>query len=128
MTTTTTAAASHTAPWLLFVILGAVSAFNPVAMDMYLPALPQIGRELGVTASVAQLSLSSFFIGGALGQFAFGPASDRFGRRPPLFVGAVLFFAASIGCALAPSIDVLIGLRLVQGFAASCGMVIARAV
>lgn len=120
--------APQTAPWLLFVILGSLSAFMPVAMDMYLPALPEIGRAFGADTGTAQLTLSSFFIGVAAGQFLYGPASDRFGRRPPLFIGATLFVAASLGCAIAPSMETLIGLRFLQGLGASCGMVIVRAI
>lgn len=114
--------------WLLFLILGALSAFMPVAMDLYLPALPAIGVALGADPGVVQLTLSSFFIGVAAGQFLYGPASDRLGRRPPLFAGAALYVAASLGCALAPNIEMLIVLRLLQGLGASCGMVIARAI
>ncbi len=114
--------------WLLFVILGSLSAFMPVAMDMYLPALPEIGRQFGADSGVAQLTLSSFFVGVAIGQFVYGPASDRFGRRPPLFAGSALFVLSSIGCALSPNMETLIGLRFLQGLGASCGMVVTRAI
>jgi MFS transporter, DHA1 family, multidrug resistance protein len=112
----------------LVVLLGAVSAFGPVSMDTYLPGLPELGRDLGVSASQAQLTLTACLIGLALGQLLAGPVSDARGRRGPLLVGLVLFVAASLACAVAPDIWTLTLARLVQGASGAAGIVIARAV
>jgi len=112
----------------LVVILGLLTAFAPLSIDMYLPAFPTLTRALGTTDAMVQLSLASFFVAFASGQVVFGPLSDRFGRRAPLYGSLTLFAAASVGCALADSIEALIVLRLLQGFGACAGGVIARAV
>ncbi|MDA1072617.1 MAG: Bcr/CflA family multidrug efflux MFS transporter [Proteobacteria bacterium] len=112
----------------LVVILGALTAFAPLSIDMYLPAFPTLARELATDAATVQLSLAAFFLAFGGGQVLFGPISDRFGRRAPLFGSLALYIAASIGCALAPDIDTLIALRFVQGLGACAGVVIARAV
>ncbi|WP_332520095.1 multidrug effflux MFS transporter [Speluncibacter jeojiensis] len=109
-------------------MLGALSAIGPLATDMYLPALPQVGDDLGVSASAVQLTLTAFMVGLALGQLAVGPLSDGLGRRRPLRVGLVLLVGAAAICALAPSGAVLTVARLVQGLGSGVGMVIARAV
>ncbi len=111
----------------LIVILGAMTSFAPLATDMYLPALPALQRVFGTSSLAVQATLSAFFTGFAAGQLVFGPITDRFGRRPPLYAGLLLFVAASIGCALAPSVEILTGLRFVQAFGACAGGVIARA-
>jgi len=111
----------------IVLILGALTAFAPLAIDMYLPALPLIGERLGATPTQVQFTLASFFIGLALGQAIFGPLSDRFGRKPPLFFGLALFLGASVGCALSTEVEWLIALRFVQAFGAAAGMVVARA-
>lgn len=105
----------------LIVLLGAVTAFAPVSIDMYLPALPVLGVEFGASAGHVQLSVASFFLGLAVGQGFYGPLSDRFGRTRPLYAGLFLFVVASIGCALAPSIDFLIGVRFFQALGACSG-------
>jgi DHA1 family bicyclomycin/chloramphenicol resistance-like MFS transporter len=112
----------------LIVLLGALTAFAPVSIDMYLPALPTIGLAFGAEAGHVQLSLASFFLGLATGQAVYGPISDRFGRKRPLYAGLFLFAFASAGCALATSIDMLIGMRFLQALGACSGQVIARAV
>ncbi|MBN9520762.1 multidrug effflux MFS transporter [bacterium] len=101
----------------LFVIslLGALSVVSPFAIDMYLPAFPDLAAGFGVPSTTIALTLSSYFIGLALGQVVYGPLLDRFGRKPPLVVGLSLFVAASVGCAFAPDVRTLIGLRFVQG-------------
>ncbi|MEN2473459.1 multidrug effflux MFS transporter [Burkholderia sp. GS2Y] len=109
-------------------ILGLLSAIGPFAIDMYLPALPVISRSLGADMSTTQLSLTAFFVSMGVGQLIYGPVSDVVGRKPPLYFGLALFVAASIGCALATSIDSLVALRSVQGLGAAAGMVIPRAV
>lgn len=116
------------APASLIIILGILSAFGPLSIDMYLPGLPGIARELGADAGAVGLTLSLFFVGLAVGQAFYGPLSDRLGRRGPLLVGCTLYSLASAGCALAPSIGSLIGLRFVQALGGCAGMVIARSV
>ncbi|WP_406691358.1 Bcr/CflA family multidrug efflux MFS transporter [Saccharopolyspora sp. ID03-671] len=109
-------------------ILGGMSAFGPLSMDMYLPALPAIAGDLHAGASQVQLSLMACTTGLALGQLVMGPLSDTYGRRRPLLIGVVVFALASLACALAPSAYALAALRLVQGFGGAAGIVIARAV
>lgn len=111
----------------LTLILGALSAFTPLAVDMYLPGLPALERALDTDAGKVQLTLSIFFLGLAIGQLFYGPLSDRFGRRGPLLAGNLLYVAASIACALAPNVDSLIAARFLQAFGSCAGMVIARA-
>jgi DHA1 family bicyclomycin/chloramphenicol resistance-like MFS transporter len=100
----------------LFVIslLGALSVVSPFAIDMYLPAFPELAAGFGVPSTTVALTLSSYFIGLAAGQVVYGPLLDRFGRKPPLTVGLGLFVVASFGCAFAPDVRTLIGLRFVQ--------------
>jgi MFS transporter, DHA1 family, multidrug resistance protein len=111
----------------LVVILGALSAFGPLSIDMYLPSLPSLNRDLQASASTAQLTLSTCLLGLALGQVIAGPLSDSLGRRRPLLVGLVAYIVASLLCAVAPSVSLLIVMRLVQGAAGAAGIVIARA-
>ena len=110
------------------IVLGLLTTIGPFAIDMYLPVLPAIGRALGADAHAMQASLMAFFIAVGAGQLAAGPLSDMFGRRRPMVAGLVLFMLASIGCALAPSVGVLIALRFVQGLGACACMVTPRAV
>jgi DHA1 family bicyclomycin/chloramphenicol resistance-like MFS transporter len=112
----------------IIILLGALTAFAPVSIDMYLPALPTIGVAFGAAPGHVQLSLASFFLGLASGQAFYGPISDRFGRKKPLYAGLILFAIASAGCALSTSIDMLIVLRFFQALGACSGQVIARAV
>jgi MFS transporter, DHA1 family, multidrug resistance protein len=113
---------------LRLVVLGALTAMGSLSIDMYLPALPELTRDLGSTASQVQLTLTACLLGLGLGQVVLGPLSDRFGRRPPLLGGLVVFALASAVCAAAPSVPVLIVCRLLQGLAGAAGIVIARAV
>lgn len=112
----------------LLLTLGLLSAVAPFATDLYLSAMPQIVDDLSTTTSGAQLSLTAFLIGAAVGQPLFGPLSDRIGRRRPLLAGTVIYLAASVGAALAPSLALLVLFRLVQGISGAAGMVIGRAV
>jgi MFS transporter, DHA1 family, multidrug resistance protein len=112
----------------LFVLLGGLTAFGPLSIDMYLPALPAIGKQLAASESVVQLTLTACLIGLALGQLVAGPLSDSLGRRRPLLTGVLGYAAASLLCALAPSAPVLVGLRLLQGLTGAAGIVIARAI
>ncbi|HCB15317.1 MAG TPA: Bcr/CflA family drug resistance efflux transporter [Gammaproteobacteria bacterium] len=99
-----------------------------MSIDMYLPGLPAIAADFGVETSAAQFTLSSFFIGLALGQAIHGPLADRYGRKPPLYAGLALYVITSIGCALAPDMTTLTVLRFVQAVGGCAGIVIARAV
>lgn len=99
-----------------------------MSIDMYLPSLPTIATEFGIAASAVQFTLSSFFIGLALGQAVHGPLADRYGRKPPLYAGLILYIAASVGCAMAPDIELLTVLRFVQAIGGCAGVVIARAI
>ena len=110
------------------VVLGMLSTFGPISLDLYLPALPQLAAELEASPSAAQLTITACLIGLAVGQVVAGPLSDRFGRKRPLMVGLVAYALASLACAFAWSISVLLLLRLIQGLAGAAGIVIARAV
>lgn len=110
------------------IVLGLLTAMGPFAIDMYLPALPEIGRSLGAGTEAVQASLMAFFISLGVGQLVFGPLSDMFGRKLPLYLGLAVFLAGSIGCVFAPDIETLIAFRFVQGLGACAGMVIPRAV
>jgi len=105
-----------------------LTAIAPLATDMYVPAFPAVAADLAATATQVQLTLTTFFFGMALGQLAGGPVSDQRGRRLPLIGGVVLMTVASVVCALAPSIAVMMIARFVQGFAGGWAMVIGRAV
>ncbi|MBC7905915.1 MAG: Bcr/CflA family multidrug efflux MFS transporter [Rhodospirillaceae bacterium] len=111
----------------IILILGIFTALAPLSIDMYLPALPELGRFFAADPARVQWTLSSFFLGFALGQAFYGPVADRWGRKPPLYGSMALFALASAGCAVASSIDVLTGLRFLQALGACAGGVIARA-
>ena len=87
----------------MLALLGALIAVGPLSIDMYLPAFPAVEAALGVSQGSAEFTLAAFFIGITLGQAAYGPLSDRFGRRKPLLAGLALYTFASVGCALAGS-------------------------
>ncbi len=110
------------------VVLGLLSAIGPFAIDMYLPALPSIGADLGASTAAVQMSLLIFFLATASGQLLVGPLSDMVGRKAPLYVGLLLFMAGGVGAALAPNVEWLIAFRFVQGLGACAGMVVPRAV
>lgn len=112
--------------WVVL-LLGSLTAFGPLSMDMYLPALPIVAEDLETTTSLAQLSLTACLIGLAVGQLVFGPLSDIHGRRKPLISTLVVYAVASILSALSTHIWVFIGLRFVQGVSGAAGIVIARA-
>ena len=99
-----------------------------MSIDMYLPGLPAIAAEFGTETATAQFTLASFFIGLALGQAIYGPLADRYGRKPPLYVGLTLYIVASIGCALTPDLTTLIVLRFLQALGGCAGIVIVRAI
>lgn len=110
------------------VVLGLISAIGPFAIDMYLPALPTIGADLGASALAVQMSLVVVFLSFAIGPLVVGPLADIHGRKPVLYGGLVVFAVASVGAALAPDVGWLIFFRLLQGLGASTGMVVPRAV
>jgi DHA1 family bicyclomycin/chloramphenicol resistance-like MFS transporter len=110
------------------VVLGGLTMFGPLSLDLYLPALPQLADDLNASASAAQLSITACLIGLAVGQLVAGPLSDRLGRKRPLMIGLVAYLLASVACALAPSVTVLIVLRLIQGLGGAAGIVISRAI
>jgi len=112
----------------LFVILGALSAMGPLSIDFYLPGLPELSDDLNASAAQAQLTLTACLAGLAVGQLLAGPLSDRLGRRRPLLIGLTGYTAASLACALSPTIYALVALRLAQGFAGAGAIVIARAI
>ncbi|MCK1793996.1 multidrug effflux MFS transporter [Pseudomonas violetae] len=109
-------------------ILGALSAFAPLAIDFYLPAFPAMALAFGTDEQHVQVTLAAYFLGLSIGQLVYGPIADRFGRRVPLLTGVVLFTAASLACAFAPNLEWLIGARFVQALGGCAGMVISRAI
>jgi DHA1 family bicyclomycin/chloramphenicol resistance-like MFS transporter len=111
----------------LVIIIGALTAFGPLSMDMYLPGLPSISQDLGSPAWQIQLTLTACLLGLAVGQVIAGPLSDKLGRRKPLLVGLFTYTVASLLCAIAPSGLLLILFRLLQGLAGAAGIVLARA-
>lgn len=112
----------------LLALLCALSAYGALAMDMYLPSMPALGREFGVSPADAQMTMGVFFLGLAFSQSIYGPLADRFGRKLPLCGGLLLFAAGNIGAALAPSFDFLLAMRFFQAIGASAGTVVVRAI
>jgi DHA1 family bicyclomycin/chloramphenicol resistance-like MFS transporter len=112
----------------LELLLGTLTAFAPLSIDMYLPALPRIAEDLHSSASLIQLTLASCFAGLALGQLITGPLIDHFGRKRPLQLGLALYVLGSLGCALAPNAQALVGLRFVQALGGAVALVTPRAV
>src|SRR6478672_5659673 len=111
----------------LILTLGMLTAIGPFSIDMYLPAFPDIAKGLHTSVAQVMLSLSSFFIGISAGQLLYGPLLERFGRKRPLYAGLSIYLLASIGCALASSVNALILFRLLQALGGCAGMVAARA-
>ncbi|MEJ7643939.1 MAG: Bcr/CflA family multidrug efflux MFS transporter [Chryseolinea sp.] len=111
----------------IILILGALATISPFSIDMYLPGFPGIAKDLDTTIDKVQLSLTSYFIGIAVGQMMYGPLLDRFGRKNPLYVGLLIYVFASVGCAFTQSVDSLIAMRLVQALGGCVGMVAAQA-
>ena len=109
-------------------ILGLLAAVGPFAVDMYLPALPQVARELNTTETGAALTLTAYFVTFGIAQMIYGPMADAVGRKRPLLIGVVIFLVATVAAALAPSIGWLIAARAVQGLGSATLMVVPRAV
>lgn len=112
--------------WML-ALLSLLMAFSAISTDLYLPALPSMGRALSASAGAMEWTISAFLIGLSLGQVVWGPVGDRWGRRGPVALGLLFFTAGSIGCALAPDVPTLIVCRAIQAFGASSGVVLSRA-
>ncbi|WP_237212416.1 multidrug effflux MFS transporter [Rothia nasimurium] len=115
-------------PLVTIFTLASLTAVGPLAIDMYLAALPTIASDLATTAPTVQLTLTAFLAGMGAGQFVVGPLSDKTGRRLPLLVGVVLCAAATLACAFAPTIEILIASRFLMGFTGAIGLVLSRAV
>jgi DHA1 family bicyclomycin/chloramphenicol resistance-like MFS transporter len=109
-------------------VLGLLSCVGPFAIDMYLPAMPQVGASLGGSISATQMTLTAYFIAFGVAQMFYGPLADMYGRKPPLIFGLVLFIAGSIGCSFAPDMATFIASRFVQGLGGAAVMVIPRAI
>ncbi|MDO7912781.1 multidrug effflux MFS transporter [Pseudomonas sp. 22-AL-CL-001] len=112
----------------MILILGALSAFGPLAIDFYLPAFPAMAQAFATDEKHVQTTLAAYFLGLSVGQLAYGPIADRFGRRLPLLFGVGLFVIASLVCAFAPTLDALIAARFVQALGGCAGMVLSRAI
>jgi len=113
---------------IVILILGFLAAIGPFSMDMYLPAFPAIAADLHAEISNVAYSLTSYFIGISIGQILYGPMIDRFGRKRPLIIGLILYLLTSLGCALSPTVNWLIGLRFLLALGGCAGMVASRAV
>ncbi|REE67589.1 DHA1 family bicyclomycin/chloramphenicol resistance-like MFS transporter [Paenibacillus taihuensis] len=112
----------------LALLLGLFSTLGPFTIDMYLPAFPEIVKQFHSTASLVQFSLTACLLGLGVGQLVMGSLSDVYGRRNPLLISMAFYVASSLACAFAPNIGLLITFRFIQGFAASAGIVISRAI
>jgi len=130
MTSNTTSPASDAAKisFVMFIVLGAIGALTPLAIDMYLPAMPAIAKDLGVSAGAVQITLTAYTAGFAIGQLLHGPLADSYGRRPVMLVGIALFAIASIVSATTNGIDALTYVRTAQGFAGAAAAVVIQAV
>lgn len=112
----------------LLLVLALLSATAPLAIDVYLPSFPEVRDALDTGATQVQLTLSAFFLGLAVGQVAWGPISDRIGRRRPLLIGTSISTVAALVASLAPTIEVLIGARFIQALAGAAAVVVTQAV
>lgn len=112
----------------ILVFLGMLSAFGPFVMDMYLPTLPAMSEYFHTTSSMVQLGLTTSMVGLAIGQLLFGPLSDKYGRRSPLFVAMFLFLFSTVGCIFSQNIIQFVVLRFIQGVAGAGGVVISRSI
>lgn len=112
---------------VVILILGALTAFGSLSIDMYLPSFPAIAKDMHTSLSSVQLSLASFFVGLAFGQIFYGPITDRYGRKKPLYVGLGIYTVASLVCAFTKSVEMLVLFRFLQALGACAGLVIARA-
>lgn len=109
-------------------VLGLLSCIGPFAIDMYLPAMPAIGQSLNASVQDMQTTITAYFIAFGLAQLVYGPWADRSGRKPPLYAGIAIFVAGSILCTFAPSVEVLVAGRAIQGLGGAALMVVPRAI
>lgn len=119
---------SSTLSLIAILVLALLSAVAPLATDMYLPGFPEMAEDLGGGAAAIQMTLTTFLIGLAVGQLLIGPISDRYGRRRPLLIGTAVCIVSGLLCVVAPNVESLIVLRLIQGLGGAAGVVLARAV
>ena len=112
--------------WLI--LLGILTAIAPLSIDMYLPSFPLIEKDLAGWPGSVELTLGSFFVGLTIGQLFYGPLSDRFGRKPPLYIGFAMYAIASLGAALSPNIPTLIFWRFLQGLGGCTGIILPSAI
>src|SRR6185503_10950997 len=112
----------------LTALLSLLTALGPLAVDMYLPSFPDIGRLLAASPATVQLTLSLYLISYAIGQVIYGPLSDRYGRLPVMRAALLVYCAASLACALAPTIEMLLAARVLQALGSSGAIVLARAI
>ena len=122
---TTQEKAVYSNAWIL--LLASLTALGPLSIDMYLPALPQMADDFGVSTQMVANSLPAYFLGLAIGQLIYGPVSDRIGRKKPLYFGLSLYIIASLLCVFANSEWSLIAARVLQALGGCVGVVIARA-
>ncbi|HEV2571901.1 MAG TPA: Bcr/CflA family multidrug efflux MFS transporter [Beijerinckiaceae bacterium] len=113
--------------WRVLAVLSALMGFASISTDLYLPAMPAMGRALGASAGTIELTISGYLVGFSLGQLLWGPIGDRYGRRLPVAVGLVLFIIGSAGCALSDSASTIIFWRVVQAVGACAGVALSRA-
>src|SRR5436190_4760349 len=113
--------------WRVLGILSGLMGFASISTDLYLPAMPEMGRSLGASPGRVEWTVSGYLIGFSIGQLLWGPLGDRFGRRLPVAIGLVLFVIGSAGCVMAGSTWAMIGWRVVQAVGASAGVVLGRA-
>ena len=117
----------HDSPWLL-AILAFLVALGPLSIDMYLPAMPAMVQAFGTTTSAIQLTVSAYLVGFSVFHLLCGPLADRFGRRPVLIGGTLLFIAACAGCNMASTVEELLLWRFIQGVGACVGPTLARTI
>ena len=110
------------------ILIALLATIGPIGIDMYLPSIPAMAASLGSNEGAIQLSLMTFFVGLMLGQLMYGPLSDKFGRKPLIYLGLSIYILGSIGCTFAQSVEQLQYIRFVQGLGGSIGMVIAFAI
>lgn len=112
----------------LIILLGILAALGPFTIDMYLPGFDRIAEDMGTDEKHVTFTLTSYFIGIALGQLIYGPIVDKYGRKKPLLVGLIIYMIAALGCALSPTIETMIGMRLLQALGGCVGMVASNAI
>lgn len=113
---------------ILILLLGALAAMGPFSIDMYIPGFPEMAAQFGVEETRVAFTMTTYFIGIAVGQLVYGPLIDKYGRKRPLLLALALYLVSSVGCALAPTIGTLAVLRFIQALGGSAGMVVSTAI